>query len=458
MTPHRHHLGRILATAIAVSASAHVTAQTQSEIHRDAATRNVGGDTFMAQNARAFYCNLPDDNNAIVLAARATNSIRVPLTQIFDDVWIVGSRYVAQYIIKTPDGFVMVDGGNNASEVETYNLPALRSLGLSASYPLKEVFLTHGHGDHDGGAQWLLNILGARSWLGSADAANKSYQPKLIDSTNLSPQQISVGGKTFTMLATPGHTPGSTSAVLTVKDNGRDVRVLINGGQSMTNSAPAVAQYLDSIERTYTLAKEQNVEGVMTPHIYWDGTVLKVDDIIAKGRGKPSQFVFGQEMVLWQLAVARECSAAWLTRLDPARSFATWRVNTLEFVGQPTPARMTAKLQNGWGQVAGQSITFKAGGSNASGTATTDAAGVATCGNAAFTDGKVTASYAGAQTAQFVDLPATAQAALPESSGSGGGGCTIGKGGFDPMLAGLTLLAALGLIRRRQPTPTSKQG
>lgn len=290
MTLHRHHLRRIVATAIAVGASTHVAAQTQTDIHRDAATRNVGGDTFTAQNARAFYCNLPDDNNAIVLAARATNSIRVPLTQIFDDVWIVGSRYVAQYIIKTPDGFVMVDGGNNAAEVETYNLPALRSLGLTASYPLKEIFLTHGHGDHDGGAQWLLDNLGARSWLGSADAANKSYQPKLIDSNNLSPQQISVGGKAFTMLATPGHTPGSTSAVLTVKDNGRDVRVLINGGQSMTSSVPAVAQYLDSIERTYKLAKDMNVEGVMTPHIYWDGTVLKVDDIIAKGRGKPSQF------------------------------------------------------------------------------------------------------------------------------------------------------------------------
>lgn len=102
--------------------------------------------------------------------------------------------------------------------------------------------------------------------------------------------------------------------------------------------------------------------------------------------------------------------------------------------------------------MSGQPITFKAEGSNASCTATTDASGVATCGNAAFTDGKVTASYAGAQTAQFVDLPATAQAALPESSG-GGGGCTIGKSGFDPMLAGLTLLAALGLIRRRKPKP-----
>jgi MYXO-CTERM domain-containing protein len=174
-----------------------------------------------------------------------------------------------------------------------------------------------------------------------------------------------------------------------------------------------------------------------------------VDDIVAKGRAKPSQFVFGQEMVLRQLAVARECSASWLTRLDPTRSFPTWRVNTLEFVGEPTPAKVTAKLQNGWGQVSGQPIKFTAEGSSASCTATTNNEGVASCGSTGFTNGKVNAEFVGAQTSQFVDLPATAQAALPEPPESGGG-CTIGRGGFDPMLAGLTLLAALGLIRRRR--------
>jgi glyoxylase-like metal-dependent hydrolase (beta-lactamase superfamily II) len=58
----------------------------------------------------------------------------------------------------------------------------MQTLGLSASYPLKAVFLTHGHGDHDGGAKWLLDNLGARSYIGSADAAGKTYAPITIDS------------------------------------------------------------------------------------------------------------------------------------------------------------------------------------------------------------------------------------------------------------------------------------
>ena len=163
----------------------------------------------------------------------------------------------------------------------------MQSLGLSASYPLKAVFLTHGHGDHDGGAQWLLTNLGARSYLGSADAGGKSYAPTTINSADLSFREMSIGGKTFWVLPTPGHTPGSTSAVLEVSDWGTTRRVLINGGQSMTNSIPQVAQYLDSIERTYSMAKALRVDGVMTPHIYWDGEGAKLNEIRRHGPDQP---------------------------------------------------------------------------------------------------------------------------------------------------------------------------
>jgi hypothetical protein len=95
----RNTFWRLAATALAATAVGHAAAQTtQAETHRDAATRNVGSDTFMMQNARAFYCNLTDDNNAIVIAARATNSIRVPLTQVFDDRPTVRARQPAPVV------------------------------------------------------------------------------------------------------------------------------------------------------------------------------------------------------------------------------------------------------------------------------------------------------------------------------------------------------------------------
>lgn len=411
-----------LCAAALAAASSLALAQTRSDIHRDAATRNAGGDEFLLRYARAFYCNLADDNNQIVIASRGWNNTtgaganaqyRIPMIQIFDDVWFVGNHYVGQYLMKTPDGLVQVDAANNANEAQTFNYPAMLSLGLGAGYPLKAVFLTHGHGDHDGGASWIKNNLGGDIFLGSADGANKAYAPTPIDSTNLSMRQMSIGGKNFWVLPTPGHTNGSTSAVLEVQDWGQARRVLINGGQSMTNSIPAVANYLDSIERTYTMVKALNVEGVMTPHIYWDGEGEKIRDIQANGRSQPSQHIYGHEAVVRQMVIARDCSAAWLSRLDATAVMPVWRYNTIEFVpGSPTPTKVSAKVTNGWGPLAGKPVRFSVPETGASCTATTDNNGIASCAVRPLRPHQDTlvATLEGTQDADFVDLPAQTSA------------------------------------------------
>jgi len=97
-------LARFVTATLAMTGACLAAAQTQSDVHRDAATRNVGGDPFMTKYARAFYCNLADDNNGIVIEARGWNNqtgtgsnaqYRIPLTQIFDDVWGIGNHYVS---------------------------------------------------------------------------------------------------------------------------------------------------------------------------------------------------------------------------------------------------------------------------------------------------------------------------------------------------------------------------
>ena len=384
------------------SASAQFRPETQG--HLDAATRNTLGDADLMSTTRYFFCALTD-NPSFVNEVRSWSSIKIPLTQVTDDVWYIGSKYVGQYILRSPTGFMLVDAQNNTAEARDLTLPALQSLGLSESLPLDAVFLTHGHGDHDGGALHLRNTLNPRIYLGSADANNKSYNPIRIDSTNIVPQPVTMGGRTVTLFPTPGHTAGTTAAVIPVQDHGREVNLLVTGGSNMGNLTTA-RPYIVSVERTYALAKAMNVEGGLHPHMFYEAGLQR---ILESGRASPSQIVVGNEKYLRSLAVWRECTAAFITNLDAAATIPVWRASKTEFIAaSPAPNRLAARVFNGWGPVAGQQVTFTVEGRGTACTAVTDDAGVATCKSALGPlkekDDLVTASFEGGEQPGYVDL------------------------------------------------------
>ncbi|MFG5408868.1 MBL fold metallo-hydrolase [Piscinibacter sakaiensis] len=390
---------------------------TNFELQMEASRLNTGGDPRMVHPWRAFYCNLSDDNNAIVLAERQRNSIRMPLTQILDDVWYIGTEYVGQYVLRNEQGLVMIDAGNSAAEMNNFNLPALRSLGLGTGMPLHAVLVTHGHGDHDGGAAELKSATGAPIYLGSADASGKAYAPTALDSSVLTPYDIQVGGRTITVLSTPGHTAGATGFVVRAKDGGKEVRLFVSGGSSLVANNPGLVRaYLASMESTYAMLKALKVDTASNPHTYWDGSRDLIKRIQSEGLKSPSQFVIGNQALLRAMAIGRTCTAAYLAKQDPTAAPSVWRVSELDFLpASPAPGRVAARLSNGWGPVAGQTVSFKLDSGALLCSAVTGADGTATCASTsaplrAGVD-RVTAEFAGASTAAVVDLPSEAAAA-----------------------------------------------
>ncbi len=96
-------------------------------------------------------------------------------------------------------------------------LERIRELGLKV--PL--IVNTHGHGDHIGGNDFFKNALGAKVLIHPADAHlltdNKlNFSEYLGSPLQLSPadllaedgESISLGSHNFTIIHTPGHTPG----------------------------------------------------------------------------------------------------------------------------------------------------------------------------------------------------------------------------------------------------------
>lgn len=85
-----------------------------------------------------------------------------------------------------------------------------RILAAVADVTPGAILTTHGHHDHIGAARAVASALDIPFCLHPADADIAGIEPD----APLDPGPIAVGTTSITALATPGHTPGSTSLVL----------------------------------------------------------------------------------------------------------------------------------------------------------------------------------------------------------------------------------------------------
>ena len=77
-----------------------------------------------------------------------------PPGRAFDNLYFVGSKWVSTWAITTSDGIILIDAMDNEEEAERIVEAGLKSLGLDPA-KVKTVIVTHGHGDHYGGANFF---------------------------------------------------------------------------------------------------------------------------------------------------------------------------------------------------------------------------------------------------------------------------------------------------------------
>ena len=137
------------------------------------------------------------------------------------------------YAIETSQGIVLIDSGLEAKPSKL--LEQLSKLGLDSSQ-ICAVLLTHVHGDHTQGARYLREMMGAKIYAGQGDCepmrdggpreAIFSTFPMdgyVVHSTPVDVElkggeELVFGDTTISVLATPGHTPGSTCYLLHKND------------------------------------------------------------------------------------------------------------------------------------------------------------------------------------------------------------------------------------------------
>lgn len=316
----------------------------------------------------------------------------VPITELFDGFYFMGTVSVGQFVMKSPDGgYILFDTMNNAADVDNITVPQLQSAGIDPA-TVRGLIVTHGHGDHDGGALRLQTLYNTPSnpvttVVGSADyTASKAYAATIrVDSANPRvPQPLTINGAAFTAIATPGHTPGTTSLILPVTYKGQPHKIAYWGGSGLPGSASGRLQYMQGAEAMYAQVKEQGADASINSHSWEDKGLDRIRAIQGQGgieTGNP--MIQGTAKIQLGFATLRSCAAAQLSNVDATALNPVWRPTRTELYAVRHSAfdattHVRARVSNYFNVIGNGMVTFTTA-EGASCTAMTNREGIASC-------------------------------------------------------------------------------
>jgi metallo-beta-lactamase class B len=169
-----------------------------------------------------------------------------PPFRIAGNLYYVGSKGLANYLIVTPQGNILINSDTEA------NVPMIKAsiekLGFKYS-DTKILLISHAHWDHDAGSALVKKQTGATYMVmdadvpvvesgGKADFAygnetSTLYPPVKVDRVLHDGDKVTLGGATLVAHLTPGHTKGCTTWTMKVTDGGKTYDVLILGSPNV---------------------------------------------------------------------------------------------------------------------------------------------------------------------------------------------------------------------------------
>jgi len=159
--------------------------------------------------------------------------------RIAGNLYYVGTYDLACYLVTTPAGNILINTGLAASAPQIRH--NIEKLGFNFK-DIKILLTTQAHYDHMGAMAEIKKLTGAALMVDEKDAAQvadggisdyamgiygRTFQPVKPDRLLHDHDTITLGNMQLEMLHHPGHTKGSCSYLLSVKDNKKTYRVLI---------------------------------------------------------------------------------------------------------------------------------------------------------------------------------------------------------------------------------------
>jgi metallo-beta-lactamase class B len=313
------------ALTLAVCAATTAVAQTPNpEVERHVAAARAAAGEHMAMVDR--LCPMPGAAGPAggprggPRAVPPRESWHAEPVKVFDNFYFVGQTEFSAWAVTTSEGIIVIDPIFDYS-VEDEVVDGLRKLGFDPA-DIKYVIVSHGHFDHAGGAKLLQERFGARVLLTAADwdlleRDNPPWKPRRdIEITD--GQKLTLGDTTLTMYFTPGHTNGTVSKLIPVRD-GANRHVAALWGGTLFNFGPDAerfAAYAASALKFRDLAAAAGADVLLSNHTDYDGSKEKLPKLATRAAGAPHPYVVGGDSIRRYLTVANECAQAALATVQ----------------------------------------------------------------------------------------------------------------------------------------------
>lgn len=169
-----------------------------------------------------------------------------PPFRIAGNVYYVGSKGLATYLITTPQGHILINSDLDA------NVPMIQAsverLGFKFT-DVKVLLISHAHWDHNAGSAMIKDLTRATYMVMEGDVAvvesggksdfqygntpSSLYRATKVERVLHDGDEVKLGGTVLVAHLTPGHTKGCTTWTMKVTDGGKTYDVVIIGSPNV---------------------------------------------------------------------------------------------------------------------------------------------------------------------------------------------------------------------------------
>ena len=207
-----------------------------------------------------------------------------PPFRIAGNLYYVGSKGLANYLITTPHGHILI----NSDLVSSVPLirASVEKLGFKFS-DIRILLISHAHWDHDGGSAAIKKLTGATYMVMDGDVSvvesggktdfqygnqpASLYPPAKVDRVLHDGDEVKLGGVILVAHLTPGHTKGCTTWTMKVEQAGKIYDVVIVGSPNVNDGYKLVRnssypEIASDYERTFRVLKSLPVDIFLGAH------------------------------------------------------------------------------------------------------------------------------------------------------------------------------------------------